>query len=313
MISILRSLPSITLKTAEIIMERRKGPLGQIPVYLKTCARIFVNEKQWKKIIFGLIISIVVSAVCDDAIFSRQGQTKTGCFALITACIWIGIFNSIQAICRERAIIKREHRTGMYISSYILARSIFEFGVCFAQAVIMSICFGIFHGNDIPDDGVLLSGSMEFFITFFLVLFAADMLAMAVSSFCHTENTAMTVMPFILIVQLIFSTLLFQFDNDGVKYFTLSYFGATSMYITSNMNQQPSEKTILTAELTYKQSANSLSNEQIYTILKNQPYDEEYDFDSFRLLSQWMALLIHTVIYIAAAIVALQFVDKDKR
>ena len=44
--------------------------------------------------------------------------TLMGAFAIACVCIWTGSFNSIQVICRERDVIKREHRAGMHISSY---------------------------------------------------------------------------------------------------------------------------------------------------------------------------------------------------
>ena len=73
-----------------------------------------------------------------DKTFSVNESTKTGVFAMICGCIWTGLFNSIQLICRERAIIKREHRTGLHISSYVIARLIFDFALCAAEAIILT-------------------------------------------------------------------------------------------------------------------------------------------------------------------------------
>ena len=49
-----------------------------------------------------------------------EGNLK-GAFALTCVAIWNGCFNSIQSVCRERPIIKREHRSGMHISSYAVS------------------------------------------------------------------------------------------------------------------------------------------------------------------------------------------------
>ena len=93
--------------------------ITQIGIYLGKHWRLFINERGWKVLIFGAVISALVSIVLGSGMFVYTMDTFSGGFALISACIWVGIFNSIQNICKERAIIKREHRAGLHISSYI--------------------------------------------------------------------------------------------------------------------------------------------------------------------------------------------------
>ena len=111
--------------------------LKQIGIYVGKNFRIFKNEKGWKVLVFALIISVLISAVLDKKIFVMDTSTWTGFFTVVSACIWIGIFNSIQSVCKERAIIKREHRTGLHISSYVCAHLIYQAVICLAEAVIM--------------------------------------------------------------------------------------------------------------------------------------------------------------------------------
>ena len=121
--------------------ENRVGRIGQIKIYTGKCFRTFVNEKGWKALISTLIISVILAWVIGDNTFAVNESTKTGVFAMICGSLWIGIFNSIQSICRERAIIKREHRTGLHISSYVIAHMLFEFVLCFAEALIITVVF----------------------------------------------------------------------------------------------------------------------------------------------------------------------------
>ena len=94
--------------------------ITQIGIYLGKHWRLFINERGWKVLIFGAVISALVSIVLGSGMFVYTMDTFSGGFALISACIWVGIFNSIQNICKERAIIKREHRAGLYrFPSYI--------------------------------------------------------------------------------------------------------------------------------------------------------------------------------------------------
>ena len=71
----------------------------------------------------------------------------------MTACIWIGIFNSIQTVCRERQVIKREHRTGLHMSAYVAAHMIYQGVICCIQALLMTVIYGLFM--DFPDTGLV--------------------------------------------------------------------------------------------------------------------------------------------------------------
>ena len=81
----------------------------QIKVYFGKCWRIFKNENGWKVFISSGIITFLISLVTGADMFKGYRATRNGAFALVCACIWIGIFNSIQSVCKERDIIKREH------------------------------------------------------------------------------------------------------------------------------------------------------------------------------------------------------------
>ena len=87
----------------------------QTSVYFRKIFRIATREKAWKYLIFATIIASIVVFIVGDGMFSDFGydSTKSGFFTLASACIWIGIFNSIQSICKEHEIIRAEYRQGM--------------------------------------------------------------------------------------------------------------------------------------------------------------------------------------------------------
>ena len=111
-------------------MNERVGRWGQVRIYTGKFYRIFLHEKGWKFIAFAVIIAVLLSVVMGDKMFVEKEFTRTGMFAIVTAMIWVGVFNSIQNICREREIIKREHRTGLHISAYVAAHMIFQAALC---------------------------------------------------------------------------------------------------------------------------------------------------------------------------------------
>ena len=125
-------------KTVEKRMRRIRhtGRSSQVLIYLGKQLRFFINESDWKVLPMAAVIAGLVAMVIRKRFFVNMEGSLIGAFALTCVAIWNGCFNSIQAVCRERAIIKREHRSGMHISAYMAAHMIYQFLLCAAQTVL---------------------------------------------------------------------------------------------------------------------------------------------------------------------------------
>lgn len=265
--------------------------LKQVKIYFVKFMSLFFKTGGWKAFIFGAVISLIIVMVVGDNMFVYGLDTESGCFSIVSACIWIGIFNSIQSICKERDIIKREHRSGMHISSYIVSRALYEFIICLVQAIIMLVLCMVFL--DFPKNG-LVTGNIitDVFITLFLVLLSSDYLGMAVSSVVKTTTTAMTVMPFILIVQLVLSGVLFALEgNIGlVAKITISKWGMEAFGSVVNIDGLP-------------------YNEVGWQIIPR----DAYAYESGHVVNSWLIIFAFSILYLVISIISLEFVDKDKR
>ena len=178
----------------------------QTIIYFRKIVRIAFHEKFWKFIIFSTIISFLVSMVAGEKMFTTYESTKSGFFSFACASIWIGIFNSIQTICKEHEIIRADYRSGMKISSFVTANVVWQLAICLVVN---------YHGN-----GIIFENSMiEYFITIFLITFGSDIMGLMISSISGNPTTAMTIMPFVLIIQLIMSGVLFELDGWGMSAF----------------------------------------------------------------------------------------------
>ena len=185
--------------------EKHQGRISQLGIYLGKYLRMFVYQNDWKVIPMSAIIAGVVTVVVGSNMFVTQEGTLTGTFALACVCLWNGVFNSIQVVCRERAILKREHRAGLHVSSYLGAHMIYQFLLCLAQTgVTLFVC--TMASVAFPKTGIITPwGITDVGITIFLITYAADLMALMVSCIVRDTTTAMTVMPFVLMFQLIFS------------------------------------------------------------------------------------------------------------
>ena len=301
--------------------------LEQIPVYLGKQFRLMINEMNWKVLPMAAIIAFLVVYVLGRKMFRNMEYTKYGSLAVVCVCIWNGMFNSIQVVCKERNIIKREHRSGLHISSYIAAHMIYQAVICLLQTVISIIIFRVF-GMYFPETG-LITGSfmLDLIITMFLITYAADMLALMVSCIARTTMTAMTVMPFLLVIQLVFAGGIFPLERPMAKFvsnYTISNWGIKAVNIASDYNGQKS--VALTSAINMMQDSDdefmvrlhdALSipevQDKLQTYTAQKLYDPEYDYNKSELLKCWGIQVLFTIIYMFIGLIFLELVDKDKR
>ena len=220
---------------------RHRGRIAQIGIYFGKFIRMFVYQSDWKVLpMAALIAGLVGFALGVDFGKSMEG-TLTATFAIVCVCIWNGSFNSIQVVCRERDVIKREHRSGMHISSYILAHMMYQLLLCLAQTVVTILVLYLV-GMRFPGTGMFTPWMVvDVGITMLLVTYAADMISLWISTLVHSTTTAMTIMPFILIFQLIFSGGMFTLPKevDPVVMLTISNPGLKAMASQTQINDLP--------------------------------------------------------------------------
>ena len=316
--------------TEEIMTNELKysGRIAQIGIYFKKFLRMFVYQSDWKVLPIGAIIAALITLVVGKNMFVTMEGTSYGTFALSCACIWNGVFNSIQVVCRERDIVKREHRSGLHISSYVIAHMLYQLLLCFLQTLVTLMICAIVHVH-FPETGIITSsGIVDLGITLLIITYAADMLGLMVSSLVRTTTTAMTVVPFLLIFQLIFSGNFFALGRaDFVKNFTISHWGMDGMCIVGQYNSLP--MTTLWKTMVRFQDITIADNQPIRDVVQ---YMKDNDMvDSFKAWTGaqsgnpayesipsnvwlcWGVLLLMVAVFAIVSIIALQLIDRDKR
>ena len=192
-------------KTARQVSVTHRGRGAQVWIYLGKLLRMFIYENDWKVLPMAALIAGLVGMVIRNRLFLNMEGTLMGGFAMVMVCIWNGCFNSIQVICRERDVIKREHRSGMHISSYICAHMIYQALLCVLQTGV-TLYVTKMVGVKYPEQGLFTPWLIvDYGISMFLITYASDMMSLWISCIARTTTTAMTIMPFVLIFQLVFS------------------------------------------------------------------------------------------------------------
>ncbi|MBQ6508140.1 MAG: ABC transporter permease [Flexilinea sp.] len=227
------------------IFRRRKmqyrGRGAQVVIYVGKLLRGLVYQSDWKVLPMAALIAGIVSMVVRRDYFLTMEGTMKGALALTCTSIWNGCFNSIQVICRERDIIKREHRSGLHISAYIFSHMVYQALLCLAQtALTLYVCK--ITGIRFPKEGLFTNWLIvDLGITIFMITYASDMLSLWISCLCRSTTTAMTVMPFILIFQLVFSGGIFSLPEwtNKLSMFSVSNYGMKCIAAQSNYNGLP--------------------------------------------------------------------------
>ena len=262
-----------------------RGRLSQIPIYLGKQFRFFVNESDWKVIPMAAVIGGLVSMVIRKRFFINMEGGLIGAFALACVAIWNGCFNSIQTICRERAIVKREHRSGMHITSYVAAHMIYQLFLCVTQTVVTIYVMKTI-GVKFPEEGFMTKWSMlDIGITMLLITYAADMMSLFISSISHTTTSAMTIMPFVLIFQLVFAGSIIPLPEWGkpLANYTISSYGIKALAAQSGYNELPMVAgwNIIDG-MREKEIKGSVTVGQILDVLDNPALEEKRDMEILR-------------------------------
>ena len=252
---------------------RHRGRGSQIFIYLGKLLRMFIYQSDWKVLPMSALIAGLVSMVIKRRCFISMEGTLMGSFAIICVCIWNGCFNSIQVICRERDVIKREHRSGMHVSSYIAAHMMYQAILCLAQTII-TIYVMTLVGVHLPEEGKITHlFVVEFGISMFLISYASDMMSLWVSTLAHNTTTAMTIMPFVLIFQLVFSGGMLTLPEwtKTLTVFTISNPGLKVIATQADTNNRPYETVAnLVGKMEDNEIGGTVTVGQLLDVLQNE-------------------------------------------
>lgn len=219
--------------------------------------------------------------------------------------IFVGICNSIQEICKERNILKREYMSNLRLGSYITSKLVVQGLICAVQILLIMLIFFIsIRGKAYPTSGVILGSAMiEMYITMFLIAFSSDTIALLISSIVKNSSTANTFIPIVLIVQIVFSGVLFDLGEtmQSVAGVMLSKWGIAALAATCRLNEGRLALLLENPEMSLQMGAQMSKINDLFTATPQ------------NLLKIWGILLIFVVVCSVLSGILLTSVKKDKR
>ncbi|MEE1086123.1 MAG: FHA domain-containing protein [Schaedlerella sp.] len=223
----------------ELFKKRKESAFRQYRILSQRYGELLLNDRPRLMVLMlqPFLIAILLYLVADENIFDIYESTKSMLFALSCSGIWIGLFNSIQEICKERVIVKREYMANLKLPGYIMSKFTLQALLGFVQSVILTGLFLLLVGKD--RKGLFLEHfHLEMFLTVWLTVLVSITMGFVISAFVKTGDKAMAVAPFVLIVQLLFSGILFVLEGAGEKisYCTVSRWSVEALGSIANLN-----------------------------------------------------------------------------
>lgn len=247
-------------------------------------------------------IALLLFLVAQEGTFVNFDDTKSILFALSCSGIWIGLFNTIQEVCKERAILKREYMGNLRLSGYVLSKYIVQGIICLIQATLLTTIF--LNLLEHTTKGGAIWGShpgMEIWLTMVLTIFASASMGLIVSSLVRNADRAMAFAPFVLIVQLLFSGVLFALGDGAlvISKITVSRWSMECLGNTADLNALP-----------YKEIETETGE---LMKIPAKPYEDFFVRTSEHLWHTWLILLLIMLICGVVSTIVLRNLKKDKR
>lgn len=181
----------------------------QLPLLLKRYARVFVADR---RSLWGMVAQVAVVAIVLHLVFGNLARYNVPSpreqmawamhsnhvlFVLGIACFWFGCNNSVKEIVRERAIYTKELQVNLDPVSYYASKFLLQFCVSSLQAVILliaSVQLCALPGDHTSQAAIILISAA-----------AGVALGLFLSAATITEAVALTLVPLVLIPQIILS------------------------------------------------------------------------------------------------------------
>lgn len=215
-----------------------KSFLKQFLTLSKRYIKTIINNKQQLLllIIQAPVIAFLFSLIVTEDLFEYYDETKAILFSLATSAIWLGLLNSVQEICKERVILKKEYMANLHLSSYLCSKVVVQGLLALIQSLLLIFSFSLFV--DVPVTGVVFGWKLEIILSVFLTIFSASALGLIVSSLSKDSSVAMTYVPLLLVPQLLFSGMLFPLDGivAVISNFILSRWSVEALGTITDLN-----------------------------------------------------------------------------
>jgi len=147
-------------------------------------------------LLIGLLIVVLFGDISDETSPARILKSSQIMFFMAISVFWFGCNNAAKEIAKERTIFTRERDVNLLITSYVASKVLLLGAMSWVQATLLYILVGF---------GTSVDGSASHYILLTTLAIAGVSLGLFISAVANTTDLAVTVVPLVLIPQVIFS------------------------------------------------------------------------------------------------------------
>ncbi len=276
----------------KITKKRNPSWFSQFLTLTKRLNRLIINDLPRLLLLVGQapLLGWLIGVVSGSECFGVYEDAKAGMFALLCACIWIGLLNSIQEVCKERAVLEREYAGGLNLISYILSKVVVLGFISIIQTILLSEVFFMICG--LPDS-CLVNTHLEMLLTVFLTTFSSMCIGLLVSCLFTNSDRALAMAPLLIMPQVLFSGFLFKLEGimEKVSYFVQCKWGMEALGTSADLNGM---------ELAI------YDNEMITPEIYEHEWEAAFDFTFSHLVTTWGVLCVFALVSLILCYVALR-------
>ena len=171
-----------------------------------------------------------------DGLTESRIEAKKLIFMLATTGVWFGVINAAREICKEAHVLRRERLTGLRVGPYLGSKVIVLFALVLVQTALLLAV--VAAAIDLPARGVVLPAALELFVTIALAGLAGLALGLGVSAIAATPDKATSLIPLVLVPQVVFSGIMFALDGAraAIAKVVPAHAAVTAMSATADTN-----------------------------------------------------------------------------
>ncbi len=272
-------LPVIPNKKFE--KSKQVGFFTQVSTLVKRYVSSLINNKFMLILLLGqaILMGLLICLATEKNCLLNPVTASMICAAFTLAAVWLGLFNTIQEIVKEKDMLKKEYMSGLKFTSYIVSKMIIFSVLCLYQSITcVSVVY--FHLSPRPEEVLITNTLLDLIINFFLVSFSTSMIGIFISSFVKETKTTLILSPLYMMIQMLFSGMFIPFIEltKTISYFVVARWGYESFATITNLKQ--------------------------YQVVE--PAKDFFRFTSSHVFSIWGILIFIFVIFLGASIVIIR-------
>ncbi len=228
-------------RTATLPQPKRGDPVRQFRLLASRYTELLRNDTANMLILLlqaPIIAALLIFLTKQNIFASHNGNdidAQTPLFIMAAAAVWFGTINAAREIVKEAPIYRRERTVNLGIFPYVMSK-VFVLGVlCLVQSFLLLAIVGLKSGYP---NGIVLPAFLELYISLVLTSLGGLTMGLAVSAIAPNTDRAMSVVPLLLIPQIIFAGSTFKLSGvtDIISYFIVTRWGLEALGDTVHLH-----------------------------------------------------------------------------